>query len=84
MCKLFERNVQHKKIKLIIHIDERIPKYIISDKNRIIQILLNLVGNSIKFTKKGYVKIKITRVDSADGKKFTPIISVIDSGIGIK
>lgn len=85
VLKLFEFKVKHKKIKLICNIDEQIPKYIVSDKNRVRQILLNLVGNSIKFTNRGFVKVLINREGVAGNQgKWIPKISVIDTGIGIK
>ena len=46
-------------VKLLIDIDKNVPKKIITDPKFLKQVLLNLVSNSIKFTFKGYVKIKI-------------------------
>jgi len=64
VLKLLERKAKQKKIQLLCNIDEKIPEFIISDNNRIRQILLNLVGNSLKFTKKGFIKIVIERVQN--------------------
>ena len=38
-------------------IDQTIPRYIVSDKMKLHRILLNLIGNAIKFTEKGYIKL---------------------------
>jgi signal transduction histidine kinase/DNA-binding response OmpR family regulator len=58
------------------------PKYVMGDKVRLSQILTNLIGNAIKFTKKGFVKliVELVKNDYEIGElKF----SVIDTGIGI-
>jgi len=57
------------------------PKVLVDDI-RLKQVLINLVNNAIKFTKKGYVKLELTTVSSCDNNcqlKF----SIIDTGIGI-
>lgn len=66
-----------KKILLECNIDESIPTYIFSDKNRIIQIMFNLIGNAIKFTNMGSVKIVANKVDN------NIEVSIFDTGIGI-
>ena len=48
-----------RKIDLLTEIDEKIPKEFNTDPRRLTQILMNLVGNAMKFTFKGYVKIKV-------------------------
>jgi CheY-like chemotaxis protein len=57
-----------------------LPKFVEHDKLRLRQILTNLIGNAIKFTKAGSVKIK-AEVSAEDKNRFK--ISVIDTGIGI-
>ena len=47
-----------RKIDLLTEIDEKIPKEFNTDPRRLTQILMNLVGNAMKFTFKGYVKIQ--------------------------
>ena len=69
---------QVKGLKLEIDIDENIPQAIRSDRLRLRQILLNLVGNAIKFSKSGTVTI---RADRTAGGKME--LSVWDQGIGI-
>lgn len=48
-----------RKIDLLTEIDEKIPREFNTDPRRLTQILMNLVGNAMKFTFKGYVKIKV-------------------------
>ena len=62
-----------------------VPYLVIGDAGRLRQILLNLVGNALKFTETGGVKIAIS-LDSIDDKSTRCVVSfaVIDSGIGIR
>ncbi len=71
-----------KHLSLIVEIDEKIPKFLYADSLRLNQILMNLVGNAIKFTDKGLVKILVKLDGSADGKVKVSF-RVEDSGIGI-
>ncbi|MEI8048945.1 MAG: ATP-binding protein, partial [Bacteroidota bacterium] len=80
--RLFKHKTQEKNLDLIFQIDDRLPLTIMIDEVRLRQILLNLVGNAVKFTHQGFVKIAIRMV----GEKSTTVnfeIDVIDSGIGI-
>jgi signal transduction histidine kinase/CheY-like chemotaxis protein len=78
---------QEKDIELICNIDPRIPAQFFGDPVRIRQILVNLIGNAIKFTLKGEVFVTV-RQESAiyekEDKKFIDIaVAVKDTGIGI-
>ncbi|HWY10614.1 MAG TPA: response regulator [Bacteroidia bacterium] len=71
-----------KNINLELEIDEDIPQTLVGDPTRLNQILINLVGNAIKFTNKGEVKITVSVVNETENKiglKF----GVKDTGIGI-
>lgn len=79
---LFLPKIQEKGLKFDIEFDKEFPHSIIIDEVRIRQILLNLVGNAVKFTNIGYLKIEILVLDkSFDSIDFQ--IDVIDTGIGI-
>lgn len=67
-------------LNLIIYSDT--PRYVCGDKLRIKQILLNLIGNAIKFTDQGEVIIRLS-VEEQAATEVTILISVEDSGIGI-
>lgn len=71
-----------KKIKLSSRIDPNIPLMLKGDSARIGQVLLNLVGNAIKFTSKGEVAIKVD-LESQNGSSNTVKFSVQDTGIGM-
>lgn len=74
--------VEEKKLKFELDIDDTIPRVLKGDKLRLNQILYNLVGNSIKFTDEGFVKVKIENL-SPDQEILFLKFSVQDSGIGI-
>lgn len=74
---LFFERAKTKGLRLWAEIDPAIPMHINSDPLRLRQILINLVGNSIKFTPGGFVKIVVT----SQGRHLS--FSVEDSGIGI-
>jgi len=72
----------NKNISLSYSIDENIPPVLLGDTVRLRQILLNLSGNSIKFTEKGEVKIQAA-LQEIDEDQYVVIFSVVDTGIGI-
>ncbi|MDY3199974.1 MAG: transporter substrate-binding domain-containing protein [Arcobacter sp.] len=81
---IFHSKIMSKNITFIVEIDKTIPKYIIMDGVRIRQILFNLIGNAIKFTEKGHIKLKVENVYKDNIKsKIDLIFSVEDTGIGI-
>jgi hypothetical protein len=62
--------------------DERVPSYVLGDELRLTQILINLVGNAVKFTEKGFVHFSCN-VKSETDESFELEFVVEDSGIGI-
>jgi signal transduction histidine kinase/ActR/RegA family two-component response regulator len=73
---------QEKSIKLNVHYEAGLYKTFIGDSARIRQILLNLVGNAVKFTDEGSVSVFFANGGKGNGKKDLTI-SVTDTGIGI-
>jgi PAS domain S-box-containing protein len=71
-----------KNIRLSSKIGPGIPEYIIGDPTRLNQILLNLVGNAIKFTEEGEIKIEIELIEEKE-ETIELRFSVHDTGIGI-
>lgn len=81
---IFHSKIISKNITFIVDIDKTIPKYIIIDGVRIRQVLFNLIGNAIKFTQIGHIKLKVENVYKDNIKsKIDLIFSVEDTGIGI-
>nr|WP_121273984.1 response regulator [Pedobacter schmidteae] len=71
-----------KKLDLILELDPETPKMLLADSLRLNQILMNLIGNAIKFTHKGSVTLKV-EVEDKKGNNVLLKFSVIDTGIGI-
>lgn len=71
-----------KGIQLLANISETIPPVLIGDEGRLIQILVNLVGNSVKFTSEGEVVVK-AEVEQQKGTDIVLHFSIEDSGVGI-
>ncbi|MBS1564518.1 MAG: response regulator [Bacteroidetes bacterium] len=77
---------QEKNIELVCHIDPTLPSQFHGDPVRIRQILINLLGNAVKFTDKGdvFVNVKSGERYKHQDNEFLPLsISVKDTGIGI-
>lgn len=74
--------IMDSKVKLDVKIDPKIPKTLVGDPSKLSQILLNLLGNAIKFVEKGYVKFEITLGEKSKNT-FTLNFSIQDTGIGI-
>jgi signal transduction histidine kinase/CheY-like chemotaxis protein len=68
--------------KIKVDIDPCIPEYLIGDKLRLAQILMNLVSNALKFTKDGEVEI-IVKLNKTEGKFYFLEFHIIDNGVGI-
>lgn len=71
-----------KEIDLTYNIENNIPEILLGDEYRLTRILLNLVGNAIKFTQEGYVKIRVSLAEKDDNLVTLKFI-VQDSGMGI-
>lgn len=71
-----------KGIALTLSQDTSLPKYVIGDKSRTQKILINLVSNSIKFTKQGHVSIEANMIKE-DNNRIIIAFTISDTGIGI-
>jgi signal transduction histidine kinase/DNA-binding response OmpR family regulator len=87
-CEIMVSRAMNKGIELRIFIEPELPAYVVGDPSRIRQVLVNLVGNSVKFTKKGFINVRVghvNRQEQEDRQGAQPFLqfSVEDSGIGI-
>lgn len=80
---LLAPGAQEKGLKLVALVDPCVPGVLRGDPDRIRQVLLNLTGNAIKFTPRGHVIVRCT-IDSEERTGVTLLISVTDTGMGIR
>ncbi|WP_052823437.1 tetratricopeptide repeat-containing hybrid sensor histidine kinase/response regulator [Neotamlana sedimentorum] len=78
----FNYRLEETNNQLALNIDKSIPEYIKCDKVRLSQILINLIGNSIKFTTNGEIKLNVVLL-SKNNDKVGLRFEVVDNGIGI-
>ncbi|MFA9453427.1 MAG: ATP-binding protein, partial [Candidatus Aminicenantaceae bacterium] len=71
-----------KELELIYWIDSEVPDSLVGDPGRLRQILLNLIGNSIKFTEHGEVMLSVT-LETENENEVTLKFTVQDTGVGI-
>ncbi|MDO8739242.1 response regulator, partial [Candidatus Deferrimicrobium sp.] len=82
VVELLSQRAQPKAIELVSEVSPEIPSALRGDPGRLRQILVNLVGNAVKFTERGEVVVRAT-IDSLDDGAVTVRFSVRDTGIGI-
>ena len=83
MLHLFETKIQEKNLELIVKYDQNIPEVLVGDAIRLHQIILNLVGNAIKFTSEGKITVSVRKL-TEDTENITIEFSIADTGIGIE
>lgn len=79
---MFSGQCQDKGIDYQCHISSDVDDYYIGDGLKIRQVLINVIGNAVKFTDKGSVNLDVKRTASYDGKS-TLLFEIADTGIGI-
>ncbi|MCP4108077.1 MAG: response regulator [Desulfobacteraceae bacterium] len=81
---LFSVQVSQKQIEFITDISKDIPKSLLLDEIRLRQVLVNLIGNAMKFTQKGHIKLIAGKIDiPGDKDRIDLKIAIEDTGIGI-
>lgn len=79
---MFSQKAAEKKLKLLFSVEENVPDILEGDAVRLTQVMINLLGNAIKFTDTGEVKVAVTLIEQVDDKARLRFI-VKDTGIGI-
>ncbi|WP_052360261.1 CheR family methyltransferase [Solidesulfovibrio alcoholivorans] len=79
---LFSVAAREKGLTLAFEVDPRLPATLVGDEVRLRQILFNLVGNAIKFTEKGVVRVEASLLRQ-EKRRARVLVSVADTGIGI-
>jgi signal transduction histidine kinase len=82
LCELLAERARAKGLELIRHVAPEVPPRVVGDPNRLRQILLNLLGNAVKFTERGEVVLRVDLARREEGAVWLRF-SVRDTGIGI-
>lgn len=81
---MFKSVATQKNVDLMLGVDANVPASVVSDPIRLKQILINIIGNAVKFTSEGQVTTYVSIVESADGSSNQKIaFTVTDTGVGI-
>ncbi len=80
---LLQPTARDKGLALLVDYDIFLPTRFVADPGRIRQVLTNLVGNAVKFTKEGHVTIRITGLAEPEGNRCSVHVTIEDTGIGI-
>ncbi|MFW2359583.1 ATP-binding protein, partial [Burkholderia pseudomallei] len=75
-------HAHRKGLRLRLHVDANVPAAVLTDGNRLRQILVNLIGNGIKYTERGGVSVRVRAADDVDGM-VELVATIVDTGIGI-
>ncbi|MBF0351652.1 MAG: PAS domain S-box protein [SAR324 cluster bacterium] len=81
---IFRLILEGKQLEFLVELDPKLPAFLMLDEVRIRQTLINLIGNSVKFTEKGHIKLFVkTENKTGCQDKVDLYVSVEDTGIGI-
>lgn len=81
---LFKYQANQKQIDLVLVIDANVPQFLFTDSLRLKQIIINLIGNAVKFTQKGQIQLEIKTILPLEEHFANLYFSVRDTGIGIQ
>ncbi len=82
--KIFSLPVERKKLQFILEISDELPEVVLMDEIRLRQILFNLMGNAVKFTDSGFIRLAAEKTGEAEsGDTFDMAVEIQDTGIGI-
>ena len=80
---MFADSAQSKGLELLVVFDPATPSQMVGDPGRLCQVIVNLVGNAVKFTSKGEITVHVKGIDDGKESAFI-VIEVNDTGIGIE
>ncbi|RMH64771.1 MAG: PAS domain-containing hybrid sensor histidine kinase/response regulator [Calditrichaeota bacterium] len=83
VMELMALQAQKKSLEVILHNPAGLPQKVKGDPTRLKQILINLLGNAIKFTEQGYVALKLLSFEIMENDAMRLHLAVEDTGIGI-
>ncbi|MDG0812352.1 ATP-binding protein [Cohnella rhizosphaerae] len=80
--KMFTAQLREKKLAYTVAVEPGVPERVRGDRFRLQQILINLVGNAVKFTDKGGISVRVSVLEETD-KRVALEFVVKDTGIGV-
>ncbi|MGD9645808.1 MAG: ATP-binding protein [Pirellulales bacterium] len=80
-ARLLAVNAADKGLELICRVAPDVPAKVLGDPNRVRQIIVNLIGNAVKFTSQGEIVVDLSRADGAEGHGIHGVVR--DTGVGI-
>ncbi|OGV71935.1 MAG: hypothetical protein A3K19_07500 [Lentisphaerae bacterium RIFOXYB12_FULL_65_16] len=83
MAMMFRVRTDVKKLRLTVRRSDDVPRYVVTDEGKLRQVLINLLGNSVKFTEQGSVALRVGAERRIDGK-LRLVAEVEDTGLGIR
>jgi signal transduction histidine kinase/ligand-binding sensor domain-containing protein/PleD family two-component response regulator len=88
VCHLIIPRIAEREIELLCHVGEMVPDFVSGDSGKYRQVLINLLGNAVKFTSQGEVELRMEMEEQpgvdANGQQWVTLkVSVRDTGIGI-
>ncbi len=76
-------NIQDKPVEILFDIAPEVPRQLVGDSLRLQQVLINLVGNAIKFTTEGEITVRVETLPASSANETCLCFSVRDTGIGM-
>ncbi|MDJ0956904.1 MAG: ATP-binding protein, partial [Arenicellales bacterium] len=82
-AKMMEPQAKDKGLYLKVDISQNVPIVVLTDAQHLRQVLINLIGNAIKFTEEGGIELRVTKLEEKEHNNLAVRFEVIDTGIGI-
>ncbi len=82
--RLFVGRAEEKGLRYELKIAPSLPRYVMGDPARLRQIVLNFIGNALKFTPKGAIGVSVDPAASPSGQSPEFVVAVADTGVGIR
>jgi len=84
VCDLLAAPARNKDLELAALVDDEVPDLVVADQGRLRQILTNLIGNAVKFTREGKVVVAVTTRKGDEAESSGLLFEVRDTGIGMQ